>query len=149
MYEKNLNEILTQCSEDGGFILQQSHHKANLIYKVLRLQYLHAPSKGVSSLHSSSCVIHENVLVNECQEMRKVAVHWFRHGLRLHDNPALLEALQDAKMFYAIFIFDGESAGTKFTGYNRQKYLTESLLDMDQQLKGCWISALCLQRKSN
>ena len=44
-------------------------------------------------------------------EMGKVAVHWFRHGLRFHDNPALLEALQDAKMFYAIFIFDGESAG--------------------------------------
>lgn len=43
--------------------------------------------------------------------MSKVAVHWFRHGLRLHDNPALLDALEDAKTFYAIFIFDGESAG--------------------------------------
>lgn len=43
--------------------------------------------------------------------MSKVAVHWFRHGLRLHDNPALLDGLQDAKNFYPIFIFDGESAG--------------------------------------
>lgn len=25
---------------------------------------------------------------------RPVAVHWFRKGLRLHDNPALLAALE-------------------------------------------------------
>lgn len=41
------------------------------------------------------------------------SVLWFRHGLRLHDNPALLNALQLAKggQFMAVFIFDGESAG--------------------------------------
>lgn len=67
--------------------------------------------------------------------MSKVAVHWFRHGLRLHDNPALLEAIQDATAFYPIFIFDGESAGTKVTGYNRQQYLTESLIALDKQFR--------------
>lgn len=41
------------------------------------------------------------------------SVLWFRHGLRLHDNPALRNALQLAHggLFMAIFIFDGESAG--------------------------------------
>ena len=43
---------------------------------------------------------------------RNISVFWFRHGLRLHDNPALLEALKDAEEFYPIFIFDGESAGS-------------------------------------
>ena len=43
--------------------------------------------------------------------MSNVAVHWFRHGLRLHDNPALLDAVQGAKAFYPLFIYDGESAG--------------------------------------
>lgn len=42
---------------------------------------------------------------------------WFRHGLRLHDNPALSEALKwnlkRNQRFYPIFIFDGESAGKK------------------------------------
>lgn len=42
---------------------------------------------------------------------RTVSVHWFRHGLRLHDNPALHDALNGADEFYAVFIFDGESAG--------------------------------------
>jgi len=41
-------------------------------------------------------------------------VIWFRHGLRLHDNPALLAALADKDQGIAlipVFIFDGESAG--------------------------------------
>lgn len=41
-----------------------------------------------------------------------VSVHWYRHGLRLHDNPALLAALDGADTFYPIFIFDGNVAGT-------------------------------------
>jgi cryptochrome len=31
---------------------------------------------------------------------------WFRRGLRLHDNPALLSALENSKKFAAVFIFD-------------------------------------------
>ena len=36
---------------------------------------------------------------------------WFRRGLRLHDNPALLTAIENSKKFLAIFIID-----TKFQG---------------------------------
>lgn len=43
----------------------------------------------------------------------KVGVHWFRHGLRLHDNPALLELLQDCDLVIPIFILDGK---TGFSG---------------------------------
>jgi len=45
---------------------------------------------------------------------RGANVIWFRHGLRLHDNPALLAALADKDQGIAlipVFIFDGESAG--------------------------------------
>jgi deoxyribodipyrimidine photolyase len=45
----------------------------------------------------------------ECK--RNVTVHWFRHGLRFHDNPALLKAIKNSSEFYAIFIFDGDTAG--------------------------------------
>ncbi|XP_078000467.1 cryptochrome-1-like [Glandiceps talaboti] len=64
-----------------------------------------------------------------------VAIHWFRHGLRLHDNPALREALENAEEFYPVFILDGEVAGTKLCGYNRWKFLHDSLQDLDNQLK--------------
>lgn len=43
-------------------------------------------------------------------------VIWFRHGLRLHDNPALLEALEKRNSgekvhLIPIYIFDGETSG--------------------------------------
>ena len=34
------------------------------------------------------------------------SVLWFRKGLRLHDNPALHKALEDAETLYPIFILD-------------------------------------------
>lgn len=34
------------------------------------------------------------------------AVLWFRKGLRLHDNPALLEAARDVQHLYAVFVID-------------------------------------------
>uniref|UniRef100_T1PEJ3 Cryptochrome-1 n=1 Tax=Musca domestica TaxID=7370 RepID=T1PEJ3_MUSDO len=67
-----------------------------------------------------------------------VNIHWFRHGLRLHDNPALLEAISDKNRgikLLPVFIFDGESAGTKCVGYNRFKFLLDSLKDLDDQFR--------------
>lgn len=66
---------------------------------------------------------------------RKAAIHWFRHGLRLHDNPALLEAIKFGTEVYPLFIFDGEVAGTKTSGYNRMRFLRECLVDLDNKLK--------------
>ncbi|XP_042235511.1 cryptochrome-1-like isoform X2 [Homarus americanus] len=67
--------------------------------------------------------------------MIKASVHWFRHGLRLHDNPALLESIKDTEKFYAVFIHDGHTAGTNITGYNRLNFLTETLNSLDEQLR--------------
>jgi len=43
-----------------------------------------------------------------------IAVHWFRNGLRLHDNPALIEAKNNADNLITLFIFDE----TTFSKYN-------------------------------
>lgn len=53
------------------------------------------------------------ILAMDPNKISKVGVHWFRHGLRLHDNPALLELLQTCDMFIPVFIFDGS---TGFSG---------------------------------
>ncbi|XP_052868813.1 cryptochrome-1 [Anopheles cruzii] len=65
---------------------------------------------------------------------------WFRHGLRLHDNPSLLEALKPVQSsepvkLFPVFIFDGESSGTRLVGYNRMKFLLESLADLDRRFR--------------
>jgi len=40
------------------------------------------------------------------------SIMWFRRGLRVHDNPALLSAVQDVTQgFAAVYIFDPPSAG--------------------------------------
>jgi len=43
--------------------------------------------------------------------MTKTGIHWFRHGLRYHDNPALFQILEEVQRFIPIFIFDGKTAG--------------------------------------
>ena len=69
-------------------------------------------------------------------EKPNFAVLWFRHGLRLHDNPSLHEAIatENSKVL-PIFIFDGESAGTWKCGYNRFTYLLEILQDLDHRFR--------------
>lgn len=39
-----------------------------------------------------------------------ISIQWFRKGLRLHDNRALLEACEDARAVYPVFIVDSHPA---------------------------------------
>lgn len=49
-------------------------------------------------------------------------VHWFRKGLRLHDNPSLREGLKGAKTFRCVFILDPWFAGSSNVGINKWRY---------------------------
>lgn len=46
-------------------------------------------------------------------------VHWFRKGLRLHDNPSLRAGLKNAVTFRCIFILDPWFAGSSNVGINK------------------------------
>ena len=46
-------------------------------------------------------------------------VHWFRKGLRLHDNPSLRDGLKGVKQFRCIYILDPWFAGSSDKGVNR------------------------------
>ena len=46
--------------------------------------------------------------------MEKVNVIWFCWGLRLHDNPALHEALKNCLKSLAVYIFDTTFLGNHF-----------------------------------
>uniref|UniRef100_A0A673CB18 Cryptochrome-2-like n=1 Tax=Sphaeramia orbicularis TaxID=375764 RepID=A0A673CB18_9TELE len=63
------------------------------------------------------------------------SVHWFRKGLRLHDNPALLEALNGADTVRCVYILDPWFAGAANVGINRWRFLLEALEDLDSSLK--------------
>jgi len=77
--------------------------------------------------------------------IRRVLV-WFRHALRIHDNPCLTAALEEQLaaaaavdgqhvevQVFPLFIFDGLSGSTQLCGFNRFQFLLECLKDLDQQ----------------
>ena len=52
------------------------------------------------------------------------SVHWFRKGLRLHDNPALQEALSGADTVRCVYILDPWFAGAANVGINRWRFVS-------------------------
>uniref|UniRef100_A0AAY5L7S7 Photolyase/cryptochrome alpha/beta domain-containing protein n=1 Tax=Esox lucius TaxID=8010 RepID=A0AAY5L7S7_ESOLU len=63
------------------------------------------------------------------------SIHWFRKGLRLHDNPALQEALDGADTVRCVYILDPLFAGSANVGINRWRFLLEALEDLDSSLR--------------
>lgn len=69
-------------------------------------------------------------------------IHWFRKGLRLHDNPALADLCNqsDISAIYPVFILDpffveASQKTSPLIGVNRWKFLLECLDDLDKNLK--------------
>ena len=85
------------------------------------------------------------------------SIMWFRRGLRLHDNPALVSAAENAEAFAAVYIFDptGESfdllvnipsiinnkqldahsGNESMPGYHYHSFLLECLEDLNRSLQ--------------
>ena len=52
-------------------------------------------------------------------------VFWFRKGLRLHDNPALVAALEGCTTLYPVFYLDPWFVSSGKVGTNRMRFLLE------------------------
>jgi cryptochrome len=65
----------------------------------------------------------------------EAAIHWFRKGLRLHDNPSLTHAIKNSKKVYPIFILDPKIKNFLVCGPNRWRFLLQSLDDLDSSLR--------------
>ena len=72
-----------------------------------------------------------------------VAMHWFRKGLRLHDNPGLLHSIKlvnsssQVGQIYPVYIVDPNSYQLLKCSVNRAKFLLECVSDLDTSLKEC------------
>ncbi|XP_076036319.1 (6-4)-photolyase [Oratosquilla oratoria] len=62
-------------------------------------------------------------------------IHWFRKGLRLHDNPALLAAIEEGVEVWPVFILDPWFVSNARVGQNRWRFLAQTLVDIDQSLR--------------
>jgi len=64
------------------------------------------------------------------------AMHWFRRGLRLHDNPALVATLeQSPTQVYPVYVLDGDSYEVFRCSPLRATFLVECLQDLDARLR--------------
>ena len=63
------------------------------------------------------------------------AIHWFRKGLRLHDNPSLRAALESSNQTVPLFIIDPHFQNPDYVGVNRMNFLMETLKDLDSSLQ--------------
>lgn len=59
-----------------------------------------------SSLRSFSCRATTSTAMTASGA--SASIHWFRKGLRLHDNRALLEACDGAGSLYPLFVLDSD-----------------------------------------
>ena len=67
--------------------------------------------------------------------MPSTAVVWFRRDLRVHDQPALAEAVRDFDRVVPIFVLDPRLLHGRFASVNRTRYLLDCLEALDAQLR--------------
>lgn len=78
--------------------------------------------------HNQQLLQHQNVLgpktaFEECRSFpEKHTVHWFRKGLRLHDNPSLRDGIRGSKTYRCIFVLDPWFAGSSNVGINKWRW---------------------------
>ncbi|NXV53482.1 CRY1 protein, partial [Uria aalge] len=73
-------------------------------------------------------------------------IHLFRKGLRLHDNPALLAALESSEVLYPVYILDRKfMASVMHIGALRWHFLLQSLEDLQKNLRQLGSCLLVIQ----
>lgn len=73
-------------------------------------------------------------------ENKKTVIHWFRKGLRIHDNPGLLSAIDAVNknqnyVLRPIYIIDPEWTESWRMNGNKWRFLHQSLVQLDDRLK--------------
>ena len=64
----------------------------------------------------------------------KTSIVWFRNDLRVLDNPALIDAIKNSDDIIPLFILDSKILKAKNASSNRNRFLLESLEDLDDSL---------------
>ncbi|KAH7547361.1 hypothetical protein FEM48_Zijuj01G0301600 [Ziziphus jujuba var. spinosa] len=95
-------------------------------------------------MRSSLCLTSNLQGSNPLMAFGSGSLVWFRKGLRIHDNPALEFASKGTDFLYPVFVVDPHymkpdpdafSPGSSLAGLNRIRFLLESLVDLDSNLK--------------
>jgi cryptochrome len=68
----------------------------------------------------------------------KISIHWFRNGLRLHDNPCLLDACNQSDKLLPLYVIDPDAPFAQTQGRGagciRANFVLESMKELDAKL---------------
>lgn len=68
-----------------------------------------------------------------------VAIHWYRNGLRFHDNPCLKDACDNHRYLLPLYVIDPEAPFAQTKGHRagciRANFVLESIQEVDCKLK--------------
>lgn len=64
-----------------------------------------------------------------------VGLHWFRKDLRLHDNRALLKAVETCSTLIPLYIIDTEFLSPEVRGVNHQSWVLDTLRCLNDELR--------------
>lgn len=70
---------------------------------------------------------------------KKTVIHWYRKGLRIHDNPALIEAISTVQenqnyVLRPIYIIDPDWTDHWRMSANKWRFLHQSLDQLNERL---------------
>ncbi|MGP1629169.1 MAG: deoxyribodipyrimidine photo-lyase, partial [Giesbergeria sp.] len=68
---------------------------------------------------------------------------WFRRDLRVHDHPALHHALRECAQVHCVFVFDEEILAPLPRADRRVRFIRESLVELDAELRALAQNAAC------
>jgi cryptochrome len=107
-----------------------------LFVTIAALALLTFPASAFGRISNTSIRQSSHVLMS-AKTGDPIVIHWFRKGLRLHDNPGLLHALSEAKggKIYPVYIVDGNCYQLLKCSVNRAKFLLECVQDLDNSLR--------------
>lgn len=69
----------------------------------------------------------------------QVSIHWFRNGLRLHDNPCLLDATKNSGRLLPLYVIDPDAPFAQTQGRGagciRANFILESMQELNDKLQ--------------
>lgn len=83
----------------------------------------------------------------------KTSIVWFKTNLRLHDNEALIAAIEQSNLIIPVYCFNDNdykptAFGTKKMGSFRAKFLKESIINLDENLRALGSGLLVINGNS-
>ncbi|CAG0924482.1 unnamed protein product, partial [Notodromas monacha] len=104
-------------------------------------KHYHNSSRGseLQELNFNPSILSPSIVSDACgscaYQGSPNVVHWFRRGLRFHDNPSLRSGLRNCSTWRCVYVLDPWFAGASNVGVNKWRFLLQSLEDLDRTLR--------------